>query len=216
MTNFTGQSSDLFNSVQPKTGARLLNKSLPRADDFLFWYKNSLLPVSLDTLPEWMADKGPSVWHAITLGWNWDNGLDTPHWIISQPHCDGATAAHIFFHAACISKAQQGSGDSGDLPSHRFQTLCTRILSLWRHRYYTTRNFTPAFPTKPEANFSKKDLAEASGDGIFWNVPEDMYGPFEGLETRTDYVFENDQIRLAPHSVYWHSKKTKLLTRFRA
>ncbi|MEP3278171.1 MAG: DUF4274 domain-containing protein [Stappiaceae bacterium] len=216
MTNLTGQSPNFLHALRSKTAARLLNKPIPRKDDFVFWYKNSLLPVSISELPIWMADKGPSVWHEVTLGWNWENGLDTPHWIISQPHCDGATAAHIFFHAACLSTLGDGSINERENLNHRYRTLCTRILSLWRHRYYTTRNFTPAFPTPPAASFRKHDLAEACGDGVVWKVPKDMYGPFEGQETRTDYVFENDQIRLAPHSVYWHSKKTKLLTRYRA
>lgn len=44
----------------------------------------------------WMERHGPYEWHHIAVNWNWDEDPLSLVWIIRQPNCDLATAAHIF------------------------------------------------------------------------------------------------------------------------
>lgn len=48
---------------------------------------------------DYLAERGPELWHAVADDWNWDNGLWILEWIIRQPDCERATAQLIFWRA---------------------------------------------------------------------------------------------------------------------
>lgn len=55
---------------------------------------------------DWLADKDPDVWLAITPHLNWDSSFRVLDGIISQPRCDKANAAFVFWPPApCIIRA---------------------------------------------------------------------------------------------------------------
>lgn len=42
----------------------------------------------------------PEELHQLALNYNWDDGVETPAWIIKQPFCDRGTALLLFWRAA--------------------------------------------------------------------------------------------------------------------
>jgi len=49
------------------------------------------------TLTTWLKQQDPDIWFATTRYLNWDNSFRTLKWIVSQPQCDKANAAKIFW-----------------------------------------------------------------------------------------------------------------------
>lgn len=44
-----------------------------------------------------MKGRSPDLWHRFADGVNWDTSLEGLYWVVSQPECDRATAAMIFW-----------------------------------------------------------------------------------------------------------------------
>jgi hypothetical protein len=47
----------------------------------------------------WLQQRSPDVWHSVAEHLNWDFAEDVIEWIVSQPQCDLATAALVFWKA---------------------------------------------------------------------------------------------------------------------
>lgn len=45
----------------------------------------------------WLQRRSPDVWHVVAGHLNWDFAIDVLEWIVSQPQCDLATAALLFW-----------------------------------------------------------------------------------------------------------------------
>ena len=47
----------------------------------------------------WMSQQTPVHWHAVARQWHVEHGIEPLEWILSQPDCDRATAAMLFWRA---------------------------------------------------------------------------------------------------------------------
>jgi hypothetical protein len=46
---------------------------------------------------DFMKTQSPDLWHRFADGVNWDGSLEGLYWVVSQPECDKATAALLFW-----------------------------------------------------------------------------------------------------------------------
>jgi hypothetical protein len=127
----------------------------------------------------WLKDKDPDVWFAITPMLNWDNAVPVLKWIVSQPHCDRANAAMIFwfagpgFHAVELAKGEQ--------PQFESWTLIETILRNWKAGLYQRSEL--AWPDKDgQASLAsyERDVSGTPGARQALDIPPDLFGPFRG------------------------------------
>lgn len=84
---------------------------------------------------DWLADKDPDVWFEVSKNLNWDSAEGVLEWIVSQPRCDRANAALIFWRAdpAYYAKALA----AGETPRDHFYPLVQAVLHRWKTGFYT-------------------------------------------------------------------------------
>lgn len=82
----------------------------------------------------WLAEKDPDVWFAITPLLNWDNAVPVLRWIISQPLCDKANAATIFWSASPAFFARRLA--NGEPTNFEGWELIETILGNWQNDFY--------------------------------------------------------------------------------
>jgi Domain of unknown function (DUF4274) len=65
-----------------------------RMSNFKFYEKEQRAMIS------WLQGRSPDVWHIVAEYLNWDFAQNVLEWIVSQPQCDLATAALLFWKGA--------------------------------------------------------------------------------------------------------------------
>jgi len=63
-----------------------------------FWMSNDEKVVN--GLKAWLKERGPNDWHEVANAYNWDREIAPLVWIVSQPTCDRATAATLFWRSS--------------------------------------------------------------------------------------------------------------------
>jgi hypothetical protein len=133
---------------------------------------------------DWLADKSPDVWFEVTQNLNWDNAYRVLDWIISQPQCDKANAASIFWGADPLYHLRPEAA-AWESSSEGF-LLLDKVLRNWKAGFYTRaelawsedwraryRDAVAARPDKRDPLSIPNDLL-APWKGRAPNVPDDL------------------------------------------
>ena len=121
----------------------------------------------------WLARQTPDVWHEAAPNLNWDNSERVLEWIISQPQCDRATAALIFWTANPLYYMRALA--SGAYRSDDSLRIVTTILRKWKAGFYTRAEL--AWPEDNRTAYNSARLA-AGGDPLA--IPPDLLTPLKG------------------------------------
>lgn len=121
----------------------------------------------------WLADKDPDVWFEITRQLNWDTSERVLDWIISQPSCDKANAALIFWGCSPEHYARElATGRKSNAAP--FQ-LMMKILRFWKKGFYTRAALAWRLEDR-QAQLYRAAIDSADPFG----VPPDLFGPLNG------------------------------------
>jgi hypothetical protein len=123
----------------------------------------------------WLRDKSPDVWFHVTEALNWDNAESVIDWIVSQPTCDRANAARIFWGADPLyyvqNYAERGGVNAGG------RKLIEKILRNWKTGFYQRAELAW------DGDWRKRYrdvLAKLPGEHDPFSIPADLLGPFRG------------------------------------
>jgi len=132
------------------------------------------------TLSTWLKQQDPDIWFATTRYLNWDNSFRTLKWIVSQPQCDKANAAEIFWSAgpayrACqLAKGQQLRPDEGG-------ELIELVLGNWRRGFYQRSELAwPSDGNSASIAYFRRETAAVPGAASALDIPPEMFGRFNG------------------------------------
>ncbi len=132
-------------------------------------------------LIRWLADKSPDVWFATTRRLNWDNAIPVLQWIVSQPNCDKANAAMIFWLSEPAYYGERLA--RGEVPRGDGWSLVNAILTNWRSGFYQRAEL--AWPDRHEgadiAHFLGR-LEAVPGAREALQVPPGLLGKLPGRE----------------------------------
>jgi hypothetical protein len=144
----------------------------------------------------WLADKNPDVWFAATQRLNWDNAIPVLEWIVSQPNCDKANAAMIFWLADPVYDSEQLV--KGAQPDTETWPLVQTILRNWRTGFYHRRELAwPNGTDMPEIDHYLQRLAAVPGGQTALDLPADLMRPLSGRASRlapADQPEENPEV----------------------
>jgi hypothetical protein len=145
---------------------------------------------------KWLSGKDPDVWFASTSRLNWDDAFPVLQWIISQPDCDKANAAMIFwlsepnYQARLLVQGQQ--------PSSEAWQLVDTVLRNWRAGFYRRSELSwPDGTDMPKIDHFVNQLNAVPGGAQALGVPEELLRPFAGRAPRlapSDLPEENAEV----------------------
>jgi hypothetical protein len=123
---------------------------------------------------DWLADKDPDVWFVVTRHLNWDNAFRVLDWIISQPRCDKANAASIFWGADPLYHL--GRADDANLDSEGFR-IFDKVLRNWKAGFYARAEL--AWDENLRERYHAAVSARPDRADPFV-IPSDLLGPLQG------------------------------------
>jgi len=124
---------------------------------------------------DWLADKDPDVWFAVTQRLNWDSSFRVLDWIISQPGCDKANAAFVFWAAEPLHHLRLIA--AGETPSSEGFRLLDTVLRNWKAGFYKRAEL--AWQESRRTAY-RAAVAALPGQRDPLSVPEDLLGPLDG------------------------------------
>ena len=83
---------------------------------------------------DWLRGQSPDVWHDAASNLNWDNAERVLDWVVSQPNCDKATAARIFWAANPLYYMRALA--TAEWRSEQHLRLVTKIIRNWKSGFY--------------------------------------------------------------------------------
>jgi len=128
---------------------------------------------------DWLADKDPDVWFEVTQHLNWDSSTRVLDWIVSQPQCDKANAAMIFWRAdplwrlPRVGTAEHKEGDSFH--------LIEKVLKNWKARFYTRAELAW---TEDHREDYQRVLAGIWGKRDPLKIPPELLAPWKGRQPK--------------------------------
>jgi hypothetical protein len=144
----------------------------------------------------WLKDKSPDVWFHVTEALNWDNAEGVLDWIVSQPMCDRANAAKIFWGAGPGYYMENYARRDGHAAAGR--KLIEKILRNWKTGFYQRGELR-----WDEDHRKRYDavVARLPGQHDPFAIPSDLLGTFKG---RKPVVPKH-------HDMYYNAELRKLL-----
>jgi hypothetical protein len=140
----------------------------------------------------WLQQRSPDVWHAVAGYLNWDSAEDVIEWIISQPQCDLATAALLFWKGAPDYWLQFPNVEAVcDFQVHGFN-FCKNLAGRANSGFYTRRElefFTRDetcliggvdYFLKSEAENLQRCFQKESTGPFPWEFPTSLMPPIPG------------------------------------
>jgi hypothetical protein len=138
-----------------------------------------------------LRQRSPDGWHLVADALNWDFAVDATEWIVSQPQCDVATAALLFWKAYPEKWLKYSDADAiPDYHLHNFNFV-NKLAERANSGFYTRREL--AFAGKPSnmmggvdytLKFQAKDLQRCFEQGpakpFSWNFPTLLMPPIPG------------------------------------
>lgn len=133
---------------------------------------------------DWLSDKGPDVWFEVTQHLNWDSAERVLDWIVSQPDCDRANAAYIFWGTDPLyyirTLATGAAREDGDLK------LARKIIRQWNDGFYKRAELSSSDDHRASYLKTVDDLPDRR-DRL--GVPQSLLGPLPGRDTQVpDYL----------------------------
>jgi hypothetical protein len=127
----------------------------------------------------WLADKDPDVWFATTPLLNWDNAVPVLKWIVSQPQCDKANAAAIFWSADPGYYA--GRLAAGEKPSGDGWSLIQTIIKNWNSGFYVRSGLQwPDADGRAAMSSYERGIAAHPDARQALDIPVGLFGPLGG------------------------------------
>lgn len=122
-------------------------------------------------LIDWLSDQTPDVWYAVSQELNWDSAARVLDWIVSQPNCDKANAAWVFWAADPGYYAERLA--AGRTPEGEGYHLMQKVLRRWRSGFYQRAEL------EWRAEESAIDRYFALENDRF-SIPDALYEPLRG------------------------------------
>lgn len=132
-------------------------------------------PDHAQAMIDWLADKDPDIWFAVTPHLNWDSSFRVLDWIISQPQCDKATAAGVFWAADPLYHLRRLA--AGETSKSEGFLLLDKVLRNWRAGFY--RRAELAWNEDWRARY-RDTVATLRGRRDPLSIPNDLLGPLQG------------------------------------
>ena len=123
---------------------------------------------------DWLSDKSPDVWFDVTRHLNWDNSHRVLDWIVSQPTCERANAALIFWGCDPFYYLRNPDRDHIGADGH---DLMAKILHNWSSGFYQRREL--AFDKNYRLKYFEL-LEKLPGRVDPFDIPNDLLGPIHG------------------------------------
>jgi Domain of unknown function (DUF4274) len=138
-----------------------------------------------------LTDKDPDVWSEVSRHLNWDNSERVLDWIVSQPQCDKANAAFIFWGANPLWHLPRVG-----TPEHRDYggfTLIEKILKNWKAGFY--RRAELAWAEDNRAKYERV-LAGIWGKRDPLVIPPELLAPWKGRKPKVPKALraENNEV----------------------
>lgn len=147
-------------------------------------------------LISWLGGKSPDVWHFVARKINWSGGLRVLDWIVSQPECDKATAAYVFWFT---EPEYQLSVMRGAGYKFNIYALFEKVLANWQSGFYRRQEIALS---QDEIGLRvlglETALANLPAGARPFVLPRDLCGPFRGREPDIPYdlrVEHNAELR---------------------
>jgi Domain of unknown function (DUF4274) len=140
---------------------------------------------------DWLADKDPDVWFEVTQHLNWDSAERVLDWIVSQPQCDKANAAFIFWGANPLWYLPRiGTAEHRDYGGF---ALIEKILKSWKARFYTRAEL--AWTEDNRAKYQQV-LAGIWGKRDPLAIPPELLAPWKGRKPKVpkEMLAENNAV----------------------
>ncbi len=125
---------------------------------------------------DWLSDKSPDVWFEVTQHLNWDNSMGVLDWIISQPQCDKANAALVFW--GCDPEHYlHNRADANPSVSDGF-CLLDKVLRNWKSGFYARGEL--AWREDHQQARYRNAVAALPGRTDPLAIPGDLLAPISG------------------------------------
>jgi hypothetical protein len=128
---------------------------------------------------DWLKDKSPDVWFDVSKDLNWDNSERVLDWIVSQPSCDRANAAFIFWNASPDYYMENYARREGLEATGR--RLIEKILRNWKTGFYQRAELRG---DEDHRKRYRDTIARLPGRHDPFSIPADLLGPFKGREPK--------------------------------
>ena len=124
---------------------------------------------------DWLSDKDPDVWFDVTTSLNWDNSERVLAWIVSQPQCDRANAALVFW--GCDPEYYARNSADAKPSSDGFRLL-DMVLRNWKSGFYTRAQL--GWSEDHQQARYRKAIASLPRGVDPLAIPGDLLGPIKG------------------------------------
>jgi hypothetical protein len=140
---------------------------------------------------DWLGDKDPDGWFEVSHHLNWDSSERVLDWIVSQPQCDKANAAFIFWGANPLWYLPRIG-----TPEHRDYggfALIEKILKNWKAGFYTRAELAW---TEDNRDKYQRVLAGIWGKRDPLAIPPALLAPWTGRKPKVPKALraENNQV----------------------
>lgn len=123
---------------------------------------------------DWLARQTPDVWHEVAPNLNWDNAERVLEWIVTQPQCDRATAALVFWSASPLYYMHAMA--TGEWRSDDGLRIVTTILRNWKTGFYARAEL--AWREDHRADYAAARASLGGSDPLA--IPADLVAPLKG------------------------------------
>ena len=148
---------------------------------------------------DWLSDKTPDIWFDVTQSLNWDNSERVLDWIVSQPMCDRANAAWVFWR--CEPSYYAGNPERATITSDGFD-LMRKILRNWKSGFYRRGELAWKSEFDHRRNYFEV-VEKLPGRADPFDIPRDLFGPIKGrapVVPRQFSQYHNQELR----RLLWH------------
>ena len=125
---------------------------------------------------DWLKDKSPDVWFDVAQSLNWDNAMGVLDWIVSQPQCDRANAALVFWGCDPFYYLRTPGSETDHISSEGF-ALLDKVLRNWKAGFYKRAELASDDDWRQRY---RDVVASLPNQHDRFAIPRDLLGPFHG------------------------------------
>lgn len=123
---------------------------------------------------DWLRGQSPDVWHDAASNLNWDNAERVLDWVVSQPNCDKATAARIFWAANPLYYMRALA--TAEWRSEQHLRLVTKIIRNWKSGFYKRADLVWREDHRVDYRLTRENL----GGSDPLAIPPELLAPWKG------------------------------------
>ena len=125
---------------------------------------------------DWLSDKGPDAWFEVAQDLNWDNSERVLDWIVSQPLCDKANAALVFW--GCDPEYHARNRTDPATSTSEGYRLLNKVLRNWKAGFYKRAEL--AWREDHQQARYRNAVAALPGKIDPLSIPAELLGPTKG------------------------------------